>query len=172
MIDEPRICMLPSELPQQRLHEVVGLPERPGGFRGYCDWLNPMPEKDRPRGSPRRVDFVGSVEWAWGFRNDRWDAYYLNPRGKYWLLWIRYMDDNEWTPVWKWSLYAWGRRKKVRQREAAVYLLQDAWEAEQRESRIGPFLCINDCEFLSIAELCAIAHRVWPDGGFDDNVAD
>jgi len=29
MTREPKIPMSPSELPQQRIHEVVGLPERP-----------------------------------------------------------------------------------------------------------------------------------------------
>ena len=70
--------------------------------------------------------------------------------------------------TWRWWLYAWGPRRGVSAEQAAVYLLLDAWRAEQRESQIGPFLCVNDCEDLSIDEIYAIARRVWPGGKFDD----
>ena len=168
MFKEPTVAMSPAQLPQQRLHAVTDLPERPAGFRVYCQWHDPTSEKDTPKGSPRKVKFLGSVEWAWGFRSDRWDAYYLNPRGKYWLLWIRDHDDNQWPVKFYWTLCAWGLRKGVSEKEAAVYLLQEAWAAEQRKSDIGWFLCINNCGLLSIPELCAIGRRVWPDGTFED----
>ena len=32
MTREPKIPMSPTELPQQRIHEIVGLPERPAEF--------------------------------------------------------------------------------------------------------------------------------------------
>ncbi len=32
MIRDPKIPMSPTELPQQRIHEVVELPERPAEF--------------------------------------------------------------------------------------------------------------------------------------------
>jgi hypothetical protein len=168
MFEEPKICMSPEQLPRQRLRLVVDLPERPAGFRGRVDWLDPMPKRDRPKGSPRSLSFLCSVEWSWSPMHSRWDAYYLNPRGKYWLLWVRSPDDNAWVETWRWWLYAWGPRRGVSAEQAAVYLLLDAWRAEQRESLIGPFLCVNDCEDLSIDQIYAIARRVWPGGKFDD----
>ena len=110
MFEEPTIVMNLELLPQQRVHLVVDLPERPTGFRGYCQWNDPMPEKDCPKGSPRNVEFLSSVEWAWSPMHSRWDGYFLNPRGRCWLLWIHYLDDNEWAPKWRWNLYAWGLR--------------------------------------------------------------
>lgn len=168
MRTDPKVVMDLTQLPRQRLHAVVELPERPAGFQGYCEYIDSMPEKDCPKGSPRKVQFLGSVEWSWSPMHSRWDAYYLNPRGKYWLLWIRYLDDNEWIPKWRWNLYAWGLRKGVSTKEAAVYLLADAWAAEARESDLDHFHLINDPGLLTIPELCAIGRLVWPEGEFDE----
>jgi len=158
-----------ERLLKQRLHLVVDLPERPAGFRGYCQWNDPMPEKDCPKGSPRKVEFVSSVEWSWSPMNSRWDGYFLNPRGKYWLLWIRYLDENEWTPKWRWELYAWVLRKGVSQKEAAVYLLADAWAAEARDSDLDRFHLINDTGLLSLPELYAVGRLVWPYIAYDED---
>ena len=61
MYKEPKICMLPEQLPQQRLRLVVDLPPRPPGFVGRSNWLDPMPERDRPKGSPRKLSFEALV---------------------------------------------------------------------------------------------------------------
>ena len=168
MFQEPKIVMDLEQLPQQRLQAVVELPERPTGFKSYCEYIDPMPEKDCPKGSPRKVEFLGSVEWAWSPMNSRWDAYFLNPRGNYRLLWTRYLDDNEWPPKWRWNLYAWGLKKGVSEKESAVYLLADAWAAEAQESDLDHFHLINDPGLLTIPELCAIGRWVWPGGEFDE----
>ena len=48
MTHEPKIPMRPEDLPQQRIHEVVGLPERPAEFNfaaGYgCISKDSLPE--------------------------------------------------------------------------------------------------------------------------------
>ena len=38
MMREPKIPMLPTELPQQRIHKVVELPERPAEFNCEVDY--------------------------------------------------------------------------------------------------------------------------------------
>jgi hypothetical protein len=158
---EPVVCMRPEDLPLQRLHAVVDLPPRPASFRGHCQWHEPIPAKDAPRGNPRNVEYLGNVEWAWGFRHDRLDAYYLNPRGKYWLLWISSLDPNAWTMEWRWVLYAWGLKRGVSDKQAAIYLLADAWASEARESGLGQFEWINEAGTLSVPELCATARLAW-----------
>jgi len=167
MFQEPTIVMDLERLLRQRLHLVVDLPERPAGFRGYCQWVDPIPEKDGPKGSPRKVRFLSSVEWSWSPMNSRWDGYFLNPRGKYWLLWFRYLDDDAWNPKWRWEFYAWGLRKGVSEKAAAIYLLADAWSSEVRYYDLDHFHLINDTGLLSLPELCAVARLVWPDVAFD-----
>ena len=45
MMREPKIPMLPTELPQQRIHEVVELPERPAEFNCEVDYGGGPPPK-------------------------------------------------------------------------------------------------------------------------------
>jgi hypothetical protein len=168
MFEKPRVIMSAADLPLQRLHSVVELPERPRGFRAYVDWRRPMPARDRPQASPRKVEFLGSVEWAWGPNHERWDAYYLNPRGRYWLLWIYSPDPNAWVETWRWTLYAWALKKGASASQAASYLLLDAWSAEARGSGLGGFDWINEPGQLSVPELCAVARRAWPETEFVD----
>ena len=54
MMREPKIPMLPMELPQQRIHEVVELPERPepfnwkGGLLGLPIWVGTQEPPAQP----------------------------------------------------------------------------------------------------------------------------
>ena len=49
----------------------------------------------------------------------------------------------------------------VTEKPAAVYLLLELWKHEVRESYLDQFHWINEGEFLSVAELMAIAREVW-----------
>ena len=89
MIDNPKIPMIPEEVPPQTGQNDIKLVPRPKSFQGICNYMHPMNEKDHPSGSPRNVEYLGSVEWAWGPGHDRLDSYYLNPRGKYLPLGLR-----------------------------------------------------------------------------------
>ena len=155
--------MTPEEVPQQRLVPVVSLPQRPPSFRGICDFINPMPDAVRPKGSPRKTTYLGSAEWAWAPGNSRFDSYYLNPRGKYWLLWIRWQNDDDWNQSWIWALYAYGPKKGVDEKTAAIFLLLDAWMAEAKEQGLNRYFLIDDPGLLSIAEFAEIARNVWPE---------
>ena len=165
MFKEPTIVMDLESLPQQRLHAVVELPARPPGFLGLNPWSNPLPDKDRPRGSPRKLEFLASVEWSWSPMHSRWNAYYLNPRGTYWLLWTRWLDDFSGPPKWCWDLSAGGCKKGVTAEQAAVYLLADFWSSEARNEGLDRFHLIDDTGFLSVAELKAVGRLAWPDDG-------
>ena len=169
MFREPTIVMDLEQLLKKRLHLVVDLQKRPDGFRGHWQWLDPMPEKDCPKSPPPNVEFLSSVEWSWSPMNSRWEAYYLNPTDKYWLLWIRYPDDTDRDIVWRWDLYAWGLRNGVSEKEAAVYLLADAWSAEARDSDLDRFHLINDAGLLSLPELYAVGRLVWPYIAYDED---
>ena len=163
MTRNPKIPMAPEEVPRQRLVPVVSLPQRPPSFDGQCDFIDPMPDAARPKGSPRNTTYLGSAEWAWGPGNSRFDSYYLNPRGRYWLLWIRWQDDNDWNQSWKWTFYAYSRKKGADEKTASIFLLHDAWMAEAKEQNLNHYFLIDDPGLLSIAEFAGIARDVWPE---------
>ena len=71
------VPMTKDQLPQQRLYEVVDLPERPENLNIQVDWMNPL-QKKRPKGSPRKLIYLCGVEWAWSPAHSRMDHYYLN----------------------------------------------------------------------------------------------
>jgi hypothetical protein len=160
---KPRIPMRPEDVPQQRIRLVVQLPPRPHSFKGTCNFFKPIAERDRPKGSPRKLEYLGSVEWTWSPMHSRVDSYYLNPRGRYWLLWIRSREDEDWSRKWIWMLYAYGPRKGVDAKTAATYLLLDAWNAEKKINELDHWFLIDEEAFLSVAEIAEISRKVWPE---------
>jgi len=67
MTREPKIPMSPTELPQQRIHEVVGLPERPEPFNCLAGY-SVVPKDVLPEGNPALPTYLGQVEWAFAKR--------------------------------------------------------------------------------------------------------
>ena len=51
MIREPKIPMSPEDLPQQRIHEVVALPQRPAEFN-CCIGYELFPYGELPKNAP------------------------------------------------------------------------------------------------------------------------
>ena len=90
-MNKPKIPMTPEGVPFQKVYSDFKLCARPASFQGRCNYLDPMDSTDHPAGSPRNIEYLGSVEWAWDPAHERFDSYYLNPRGKYWILWSRWM---------------------------------------------------------------------------------
>lgn len=91
--------------------------------------------------------------------NNLLDAYYLHRGRTHWSLWSQYWDDN-WG---HWSVIAvvCVPRRGVPQQQAAVYLLMEFWKEEVTENGLDEFHWINKEEYLSVAELMAIAREVW-----------
>lgn len=165
MIDEPSIPMRPQDRPPQRALFLSPLPPRPEGFQGYCEWRYPMvplPAYLKPKGSPRKLTYLGAVEWAWSPMHSRADAYYLGRRGAYWLLWSRWEDDNQIPWKWRWSLIGHAKCRNIDTWTAACYLLMDAWAADASGS-LDKYHWINDVGGFSVEDFEAIAAVVWPD---------
>ena len=167
-----RIPMHPDELPQQKVYEVVDLPEQPLDFEATClmhfmskndrndyEWC--IPEEDLPKRFPGAATYVAQVEWAWD--PDRLDAYYIcsNRRRTHWFLWIRSPDQNAWAFRMNSFLYAYCPRRKVDKKTAAIQLLLHAWRYEAAKSKRGRFDWINDSGLLKVSEVHAIARAVW-----------
>ena len=74
------IPMTPDVRPKQRLNEVIGLPAKPDDLNILIEWKDPITSKHYPKGTPRKLTFVCSVEWAWSPMNNRIANYYINPK--------------------------------------------------------------------------------------------
>ena len=74
-------------------------------------------------------------------------------------MWSRYWNfdrsDLNWAPV------ACLGRKGVKQRQAAVHLLIEFWKFDAEENKLDEYHWINEDGYLSVADLEAIARRVW-----------
>ena len=77
MTREPKIPMSPTELPQQRIHEIVGLPERPAEFNCEVGY-GVFQDGAFPKNAPTNSTYLCQVEWAWSPMHNRLDAYYLH----------------------------------------------------------------------------------------------
>jgi hypothetical protein len=125
MPKKPSIPMSPSQLPQQRLHEVVELEPWPFAFEPIAGY-GQIPPDILPKRTPRNVTYLCQVEWAWTPINDRLDAYYLHSARAHWILWTCYWDDN-WGK-WEWVPSAYVPRKGVSERLAAIHLMIALWQ--------------------------------------------
>ena len=155
MTREPKIPMSPTEIPQQRIHEVVGLPERPEPFDCYVDYN----AGSLPKNTNTNSTYLCQVEWAWSPMHNRLDAYYIHRGRSDWILWNKYWDDN-WG---RWEKVAIGTvpRRGADQKQAAVYLLMEYWKFDAKEGSLDKFHWINEEGFIDVAELEAISNEVW-----------
>jgi hypothetical protein len=158
MTREPKIPMSPEELPQQRIHEVVGLPERPAEFDCEIGY-GVSTGHALPKNAPTNSTYLCQVEWAWSPAHNRLDAYYLHRGRTHWSLWCKYFDNN--MMCWEWIANGCVTRRGVTQKQAAVYLLLEFWSFDVKESYLDEFHWINEHGYLSIADLAAIAREVW-----------
>ena len=160
----PKIPMLPSEVPQHRISEVVSLPRRPAHFDftvGYEDFpADVLPKK----GVPRSPDLLVQVEWADTPMNSGIEGIYLQGRKKYWILWLRTLDDNSDPWQWNWRSVGYCHKKGVDRKAAAVHLLLEYWKftADRDELSVDDdvFDWINEEGSLSIADVRAIVREL------------
>ena len=159
MTNDPHIPMSPDELPQQRIHEVVELPDRPEPFDCLVGYGCKAPQKAPSEFEPNSPIYLGQTEWAWDPMHCRLEGYYLERDRDYWVLWARYWSDNEGD--WGWATAACVATKGVSEDQAAVHLLIEFWKYEAKESWLDHFHWINEDAFLSVAQLAAIGRATW-----------
>ena len=93
MTRQPKIPMSPDGLPQQHIHEVVSLPERPANFDCEVGY-GVFPKGALPKNGPINSTYLCQVEWAWSPMHNCIDAYYLHQDRNHWSLWSKYWDNN------------------------------------------------------------------------------
>jgi hypothetical protein len=158
MTHEPKIPMRPEDLPQQRIHEVVGLPGRPAEFN-FAVGYGCVSKDSLPEAGISSATFLCQVEWAWSPMNNRIDAYYLHRGRSDWSLWTKYWDDDcgKWEPGGLGTV----NRRGVNQKQAATYLLLEFWKFDAQDTYVDCYHWINQNGYLSVAEVSAIAREVW-----------
>lgn len=160
MTHRPRIPMRPTELPQQRLYLVKGVPTPPPGWAPLETAALDTYKNAR---MPRSARYLGQVEWAWSPANSRISAYYLSMdrRHRHWLLWLKPYDDN-WGRWDQPQVDAAAPRQRLDARTAAKLLLAHAWAGE-RDQRYGldRFHWVNEDESLEAGEFNEIGDAVW-----------
>jgi len=171
MMSNHKIPISPSELPQQKVYEVVPLPDKPLNFEAYCtlganeqkyNWL--LDTEDMPKRFPSSATFMASVEWAWDYYHNRNDGYYLssNTKKTHWFLWIKSLDDNSFDWKYHYCIYAYCPRVSNEPHSMAVHLLTHAWNTQATAESIDEPHMIMDCGLISLPELKAISRGIWP----------
>ena len=158
MTKKLHIPMSPTELPQQRIHEVLEFAERPEPFDCIVGY-GAVPTSAIPKNGPSSPIYLAQVEWAWSPMHSRVSAYYLHRGRSHWVLWLRSYDDN--YGCWDWQAIGCVPKKGVSQRQAATFLLMEMWKHEISDGGLDQFHWINENEYLSVAELMAIARAIW-----------
>ena len=155
------IPMTPEELPQQRLNKVVTIPPKPDNLDIHLDFWYQSEGllKDRPKGTPRKLTFVCSLEWAWSPMHSRIDNYYLNPKPKNWLLWNNWPNDNE--GYWQWDIVAFSNKVKADERTIAAHMLLKILKFEAKHSSLDRIHMINNTGCLSVEDVQTIGREVW-----------
>ena len=159
MVRKPHVPMSPGDRPQQRINLVAELPPRPAvpiqvGYDVFPE------ESMRKRPWPRLPSLLVGTEWAQTPMHSGVNAYYLEARRHYWMLWNRWLDENDWTPKWCWQAAGFCARKGVDRHAAAVYLLMDYFELDGTLARLKHDSWINETGELSVEEVRAITATI------------
>jgi hypothetical protein len=163
MAKSPKIPMQPSELPQQRVYAVVDLPARPHPFEFAVGYADLPPGVVPKRGVPRSPIYLAQFEWAQTPMNNGVDAYYIASHKSYWVLWDRYLDDNDYPWRWIWNPVGYCNKKGVDCKQAAVFLLIEFWKYKRDlddDDDTDDYDWINETGFLSVEEIKAITREV------------
>lgn len=174
MTNYPKIPIVPDQRSQQRAVSVVEFPLWPKnsaiavGYQGtFDDDAAIMPKQKVPR-SPT---FLFQAEWASTPIHGSVDAYYIQGRRHYWLLWDRYLDDNEYPWTWPWMLVGFCDRKGIDNRTAAMNMVLEYWayDCEDRGEFRYPYEWINEEGFLNVSDVEAIVRELKQRFDGDDN---
>ena len=154
------VPMLPEEIPQQRLNEVVTLPDKPHNLQVYVDYDIPL-KKNRPVGWPRKLIYLCGVEWAWSPAHNRMDHYYLNLKPNHFFLWNHYLDDLSIPWKWEWMFLAYTSKCNADLKTISTYLLLKFWEKECEYKGLDKYHFIGNTGILDVEDIQAISREIW-----------
>ena len=114
-----------------------------------------------PQGTPRKLTFVCSVEWAWSPMNNRIANYYINPKPWGWAFWDNWLDDHDVQWSWWWNFVAYSGRTEADERTVAAHMLLEAWRDDAEHQLMDHYHWNNNAGCLSVEDVQAIAREVW-----------
>ena len=145
-----------DDIPQQHI-TVIEISPKPNNlvvtYDAGAEFLNGSLE------TPRSIDFLFSVEWAWSPAHGRIDNYYLNRKRKHWVLWNNWMDDNDIPWRWNWSMVAHASRIKANELDVATHLLLESWKRQKEYENLDKYHWINNEGSLNADDIEAIARE-------------
>lgn len=155
------IPMTPDARSSQRLNEVVCLPDKPDDLDISIAWKTPIQGKHFPKGTPRKLIFICSVEWAWSPMHNRIASYYINPKPWGWAMWDNVLDDHSVPWSWWWNFIAYSGKTTADEKTIATYMLLECWKDEAEHQMVDEYHWINDTGCLDVEDIQAIAREVW-----------
>ena len=152
--------MLPEQIPQQRLNEVVSLPAKPNDLKVYVDNDVPL-KKNRPVAWPRKLIYLCGVEWAWSPAHNRMDHYYLNLKPNHFFLWNHYLDDLSIPWKWEWLFLSYASKCKGDLKAISTHMLLKYLETECEDQGLDHYHFIGNTGLLNVEDIQAVAREIW-----------
>lgn len=143
---------------QPATRPIAALARRPDPFDSVVGNELTPPGAEYPRG-PRKVEYLGTIEWIWGFMHERVSPYYLHRARRHWMLWTKVPDEWErpqWMPL-GYVPFAQATRD-----EAAVHLVFDSLRFERDHLNQGRFDAVTTGGHLRSNQWASIRHAIWP----------
>ena len=140
---------------------LLGLPDKPDDLNVLIEWKDPLPFKNYPKGTPRKLTFVCSVEWAWSPMNNRIANYYINQKPWGWAFWDNWLNDHDVPWSWRWNFLAYSGQAKADEKTIAAYMLMASWKDEAEHQDLDHYHWINNTGCLDVEDVQAIAREVW-----------
>ena len=154
------VPMLPEQIPQQRLNEVVSLPAKPNDLKVYVDNDVPL-KKNRPVAWPRKLIYLCGVEWAWSPAHNRMDHYYLNLKPNHFFLWNHYLDDLSIPWKWEWLFLSYASKCKGDLKAISAHMFLKHWKTECEDQGLDHYHFIGNTGLLNVEDIQALAREIW-----------
>ena len=154
------VPMLPEQIPQQRLNEVLTLPSKPSDLKVYVDNDVPL-KKNRPVAWLRKLIYLCGVEWAWSPAHNRMDHYYLNLKPNHFFLWNHYLDDLSIPWKWEWLFLSYASKCKGDLKAISTHMLLKYWETECEDQGLDHYHFIGNTGLLNVEDIQAVAREIW-----------
>ena len=153
------VWILPGEKPVEYIYEVKTKPHRPCGLETSMAWgLGTFPE-DSPQ-TPKRVLYLGALEWMCGVGHSRMDHYYLSYTDSHWIIYLHDLSDG-FGGSWEWYPYSAADRVDADIRSIAFWMVHDLLSADASMHEVDSYSVVSAEGFLSVGDFSEIGHLVW-----------
>lgn len=172
---QPSIALHPSQLPQQKLTVVRGVPELPADWQfTHAEWGDKFEEDFST------TEYLCALEWAWSPMHNRLQSWKISKSrcANYFLLSTGFFNDEallgpcdeDGEPLDEdlepWTFYEVGYCKtypNLSFKDHAVLCLIESLREEVEVSEIDEYHWVNSADYFDCSDIAAIARVVWPE---------